>query len=181
MAEITIEIEQRKCPECDGVLVRHNKKMHALGDYCLDCMTCGLFFREDGSQGPRLEVGRKYLYVPAGGGMVTYKGMKGRVHQFVGSHGHVRSLFGDEVMEQIVIDDTLELKAAVRELHEVLDGLVANLPDSELDLAREALSNTNVNVIVHWRDKGKAVLTTTKKLVSREPAHKRMTRLLRNW
>ena len=170
MTEITIEIEQRKCPECGGGNVSHSNKAHALGDYCLDCMTCGLFFREDGSQGPRLEVGRKYLYAPEIGGMYTYIGMKGRVHRFrpAGS-GDLLTLFGDEVMEQIVIDDILELKAAVRELCEVLDGLVANLPDCTIDWGRDGMGNTNANVIVHWRDKGKAVLeryVTAKKLVS---------------
>ena len=123
MTEITIEIKQRECPECGVGNVHHNKKLHALGDFCLDCMACGCFFREDGSLGPRLEIGRKYLYVAEGSGMYWYTGMKGRVHQFRPAHniGKLLTLFGDEVMEQIVIDDTLELKGAIRVLLDWLD------------------------------------------------------------
>ncbi len=50
------------------------------------------------------------------------------------------------------------LIAAAPDLLELARMLALNLPDYELDLAREVWGNTNVAVITHWRDELLAII-----------------------
>ena len=50
-------------------------------------------------------------------------------------------------------DPDARLIAAAPELYEASRSLALSLPDSEMDLAREVWGNTNVAVVIHWRDK----------------------------
>ena len=45
-----------------------------------------------------------------------------------------------------------QLEAENERLREASRGLVNNLPELEIEVAREAWGNTNTNVILHWRN-----------------------------
>lgn len=49
------------------------------------------------------------------------------------------------------------------ELYEASRRLALSLPNSELDLAREAWGHTNVGVVIHWRDRVLAALALVDK------------------
>ena len=55
------------------------------------------------------------------------------------------------------------MKPSYDDLLEILIGLTNKFPESEIDMARPCISNTNANIILSWHKKARAAIAQATK------------------